>query len=223
MANKSFVRHLNTNCPLASVDPYLSNGIQIWLKDLKKTKLVAEKIEKEFEKLGISDYFTVTPYFEYDFAKELLAQFRSDRYLFLLVGILILVVACSNIISLLLLLVNDKKQEIGILLSLGAEKKSIAFIFGGMGAIIGLISSLIGIALAFITLKNIDSLVKILSAIEGEIAFNPLFYGESLPNSLSSLALIFVLVASPIISLIAGLIPAIKASKLKPSQILRSD
>jgi lipoprotein-releasing system permease protein len=92
-----------------------------------------------------------------------------------------------------------------------------------MGTIIGLISSLIGIALAFITLKNIDSLVKILSAIEGEIAFNPLFYGESLPNSLSSLALIFVLVASPIISLIAGLIPAIKASKLKPSQILRSD
>jgi ABC-type lipoprotein release transport system permease subunit len=223
MASKNLVRMLNTNCQLTSLDPLLSNGIQIWIRDLKKTPDVSKQIKKEFEKLGISEYFSIIPYYQYDFAKELIGQFKSDRYLFLLVGILILVVACSNIISLLLLLVNDKKHEIGVLLSLGAQKKSIAYIFGGIGIAIGFLSSLIGITLAYFTLKNITFLVNLLSSLEGQEAFNPLFYGDSLPNHLSSVALLFVLIASPLISLLAGLIPALKASKLKPSQILRSD
>ena len=172
---------------------------------------------------GISSYWQIIPYYEYDFAKALISQFQSDRYLFTLVGLLILTVACSNVISLLLLLVNDKKHEIGVLLSLGAKKRSIALIFGGIGIVIGFISSLFGIALASFTLSHIDLFVKFLSSIEGRDAFSPLFYGDSLPNQMSFKALLFVLIASPILSFLAGLIPAIKACKLKPSAILRSE
>lgn len=223
LSDPSLVHTMNANCQTTAIDPLLTNGIQVWFSDFKKTKMVAEELTKEFEKEGISEYWNIVPYYEYDFAKELIGQFQSDRYLFMLVGILILTVACSNIISLLLLLVNDKKQEIGILLSLGATKKSIAFIFGGIGVTVGFISSLIGISLAYFTLSHIDLFVSLLSSIEGRDAFSPLFYGDSLPNSMSMKALLFVLLASPILSFFAGLIPAIKACKLKPSAILRSE
>ncbi|MBM3193079.1 MAG: ABC transporter permease [Chlamydiae bacterium] len=223
LSDPSLVHTMNVNCQTTAIAPLLTNGIQVWFKDYKKTDRVREILSKEFEKEGISQYFDIVPYYEYEFAKELIGQFQSDRYLFMLVGVLILTVACSNIISLLLLLVNDKKHEIGILLSLGATKKSIAFIFGGIGVTVGFISSLIGVSLAYFTLSHIDLFVNLLSTIEGRDAFNPLFYGDSLPNVMSLKALLFVLVASPLLSFFAGLIPAIKACKLKPSAILRSE
>ncbi len=223
LSDPSLVHTMNANCQTTAIDPLLTNGIQVWFDDFKKTKVIEEELLKEFKKAGIEDYWNIVPYYEYDFAKELIGQFQSDRYLFMLVGVLILTVACSNVISLLLLLVNDKKHEIGILLSLGATKKSIAFIFGGIGITVGFISSLIGISLAYFTLSHIDLFVNLLSSLEGRDAFSPIFYGDSLPNTMSIKALLFVLIASPILSLLAGLIPAIKACKLKPSAILRSE
>jgi lipoprotein-releasing system permease protein len=223
LADAPLVHTMNANSQTTAIDPLLTNGIQIWFDDINKTRLIETELAKEFEKAGISDYWNIIPYYEYDFAKELLSQFQSDRYLFTIVGLLILVVACSNVISLLLLLVNDKKHEIGILLSLGASKKSIAFIFGGIGVSLGIISSLIGTLLAYLTLSNISAFVHVLSSIEGRDAFNPFFYGDSLPNYISTKALTFVLIASPLLALIAGLIPAIKACRLKPSAILRSE
>ena len=65
------------------------------------------------EELGIEKYWKVETYQEYEFAKDLMQQFQSDKYLFTMIGILILLVACTNIISLLVLLVSDKKKEIG--------------------------------------------------------------------------------------------------------------
>ena len=201
------------------IDPLLTNGIALFFENLQQTPTLLNTLKQEFEKEKIDAYWQITPYYQYDFAKELISQFRSDRHLFLLVGILILIVACSNIISLLLLLVNDKKHEIATLLSLGAKKKSLAIIFGGIGAIVGFLSSLIGLGLAYYTLSHIDFFVGLLGSLEG--SFHPFFPKDSLPHEISLSALLFVCLASPLFSLIAGLIPAIKAYRLQPLTILR--
>lgn len=200
-----------------------SNGIFLWTKDLSKIDQLKNQLLSDLNKNQISSYFEVQSYKDYDFAKDLMQQFQSDRLLFILIAVIIIVVACSNIMSLLILLVNDKKKEIAVLQAIGASKKSIAIIFGSCGVIMGILSSLIGSFAAIYTLKHIDLIVKILSSIQGHAAFNAAFFGEKLPNTLSLDALIFILVITPIISLLAGLIPAIKACKLAPSQILRAD
>jgi lipoprotein-releasing system permease protein len=205
-----------------SVDRMNANGIALWFNSLDSEKVKAELMEA-FKKEGIDSYWKITTYKDYDFAKDLLQQFQSDKYLFTLIGVLVLAVACSNIISMLILLVQNKKKEIGILQAMGASKNSIALIFGLCGVLIGIISSLLGILLALLTLHNIDFVVKILSLLQGHDAFNALFFGQSLPNALSNRALYFVLIATPLISLLAGLIPAIKACRLQPSQILRAE
>ena len=206
-----------------SVDRAISNGLIVWFATLGNTEKIKQELKAAFQQEGIDSYWKIIDFKEYDFAKDLLQQFQSDKYLFTLIGIIVLIVACSNIISMLILLVQNKRREIGILQAMGASKQSIALIFGICGILIGLISSLIGIALALLTLHNIDFVVKILSMLQGHEAFNALFFGNSLPNKLSEDALYFILIATPLLSLIAGLIPAIKACNLRPSQILRSE
>jgi len=204
-------------------DKTMANGIQVWFQNIKEAKKVQESLEKAFEEAGISGYWKISTFHDYDFAKDLLQQFQSDRYLFTLIGVIILTVACCNIISLLVILVNDKRREIGILAAMGASPRSIALIFGGCGAAMGILSSLIGILAAVLTLHNLDILVHFLSFLQGHDAFNAAFYGSALPNHLSHEALFFVLIATPLISLLAGLVPAIKACRLRPSEILRSE
>jgi lipoprotein-releasing system permease protein len=65
--------------------------------------------------------------------------------------------------------------------------------------------------------------VQILSFIQGRDAFNTAFFGTSLPDELSHHAVLFILIATPLLSLLAGLVPAIKACRLRPSAILRSE
>ncbi|MBS0606328.1 MAG: ABC transporter permease [Parachlamydiales bacterium] len=206
-----------------NLDKTQSNGISVWFKNIQEAHLYKEKICAALTASGIDAYWKVTTFREYDFAKDLLEQFQSDQYLFTLVGVIILVVACCNIISLLVLLVNDKKREIGILQAMGASSKSIAMIFGTCGVSMGILSSLIGTVAALFTLQHIDAIVHLLSLIQGHDAFNAAFFGSELPNQLSHRAVIFVLVATPVLSLCAGLVPAIKACRLRPSAILRSE
>ncbi len=199
-----------------------TNGVYVWIKDIKKANQIANELKKELEKAHLCSFFDVSTYKDFEFSKDLLQQFQSDRTLFTLIAIIILTAACSNIISMLVLLVNDKKKEIAILRSMGASSKSIALIFGFCGFFMGIVSSIIGISSALLTLRNLDSVIKFLSIIQGHNFFNAAFFGNKLPNDLSLDALIFVLILTPILAILAGLIPAIKASKMHPSAILRS-
>lgn len=200
-----------------------SNGVLVWVTDLRDTDLIKKELEKQLEKEGIAAYWKVTPFTEYDFAKDMLQQFTSDRYLFTLVGMIILMVACCNIISQLVILVDNKKKEIGILLAMGASKKSILFIFGFCGMIMGLMSSCIGIAAGIFTLKHLDLVISTLSLLQGQALLNPVFFGQTIPSTFSSQAIQFVFIATPILSLFAALVPAIKTCYLNVSAILRSE
>jgi lipoprotein-releasing system permease protein len=206
-----------------TLDRTISNGLQVWFRDVKEAPLIKQELKSAFEKAGIDQYWRISTYREYDFAKDLFEQFQSDKYLFTLIGVIILVVACCNIISLLVLLVNDKKREIGILQAMGASGKSIAGIFALCGGSLGILGCLIGMAAALFTLHHLDALVSFLSLLQGHEAFNATFYGKNLPQELSMDALVFVLIATPLISLLAGLVPAFKASRLKPTEILRAE
>lgn len=213
---------INSSNASFQFDKIATNGFQVWFDNLSSTSKIQKEIERALEEQGISAYWQVTPFYEYDFAKDLLQQFQSDRYLFSLIGIIILIVACSNIVSFLVLLVNDKKKEIAILQSMGASRASIVTIFGVCGLTVGLIGTCLGIGAGMITLQNIDTLAHLLSALQGHDAFLQSFYGTSLPSTLSLGAVWLIALATPILSLLAAMIPAWKASRLQPSTLLRT-
>ncbi len=199
------------------------NGVNIRFNDLNRADEVKARLLAQLQQRGISPYWQVETFREFEFAKDILQQQKSDKNLFLVIAAVIIIVACSNIISMLIILVNDKKVEIGILRSMGASAKSIAAIFGLCGCLMGLIGSAIGVLAAVYTLHHLDGLIAFMGYVQGHDMFNPVFYGSSLPNELSGEALIFVVAATTFVSLIAGVVPAVKASLLKPSAILRSE
>jgi lipoprotein-releasing system permease protein len=219
---KEIVKTINSTNNNFSFDGSSLNGIFVWIKDLKQVDVYKNKIQKDLEDQNIATYFKIETYKDFEFSKDLMQQFQSDKTLFSLIAIIVLIAACSNIISMLVLLVNDKKSEIAILRSMGASTKSITFIFGFSGFFLGILSSGIGVLLSIFTLRHLDSLISFLSALQGHSFFNAAFFGSKMPNEISISALLFVLIITPIISLIAGIIPAIKAAKIHPSSILRS-
>lgn len=200
----------------------LTNGINVRFDSIDQADEVKNQLLAAFEDKSISRYWNVQTYREYEFTKEIMQELQSQKYLFMLIAIVIILVACSNIISMLIILVNDKKVEIGILRAMGASSKSIALIFGLAGAAIGLLGSFIGIGLAIFTLKHLDLLVRLLSNMQGHEMFSASVYGHVLPSELSYEALFFVLMATILISLLAGIVPAVKACLVRPSAILRS-
>lgn len=208
---------------ISSIDQGMTNGIQVWFDQVDQAEKVKEELNKAFAARGIASYWKIESFKDYEFSKDLLNQLKSDKNLFTLIAVIIILVACSNIISMLILLVNDKKREVGILQSMGASSRSIALIFGICGVVMGVLSSLIGTTAAYFTLLNLHHLVDFISSLQGYDAFNTVFYGDSLPNQMSSGALTMVWIATTCISLLAGLVPAIKASLLKPTAILRSE
>jgi lipoprotein-releasing system permease protein len=219
----SVTRTINGSSTSFNLDKTQSNGVLVWFDDLKQADAIKREVTALLKEEGIDSYWKVTTFREYEFAKDLLEQFQSDKSLFAIIGIIILIVACCNIISLLVLLVNDKKREIGILQAMGARHLSIAAIFGSCGMAMGVLGSILGTAAALFTLHHIDQVVQFLSFIQGHDAFNSTFFGKSLPGTLSSNAVTFILFTTPLLSLLAGLIPAIKACRLRPSAILRSE
>ncbi len=220
---KTITKTINSSNSPFTFDKISLGGFQVWMDSPNKAKFVKEEITQALEKKGILPYWNVTSYQDYDFAKDLLQQFQSDKMLLSLIGIIILIVACCNIISFLILLVSDKKKEIAILQAMGASTRSIALIFGICGTMVGFIGCILGTLGALLTLQYIDVLAGFLSALQGHDAFLPAFYGKSLPSTLSSDATFFIFIATPTLSLLSGLIPALKACKLCPSSILRSE
>lgn len=219
----SVTRTIHSASQTFSPDGTPTNGIFVWTGSIEEAGTLKEQIEASLDKAGVLPYWKVSTYKDFEFSKELFQQFRSDRTLFLMIAVLILFVACCNVISLLILLVNDKKREIAILQAMGASKRSMALIFGFCGLTMGAISSLIGTLAAIFTLRHLDSIASFLSAVQGHAAFQPAFFGKTLPNQLSSDALLFVLIATPLLSLLAGLLPALRACRIKPSIALRQE
>ncbi|MGM0439621.1 MAG: ABC transporter permease [Chlamydiota bacterium] len=204
------------------IDNTLGNGINVWFDKYPNAPHLKSKILTKLSEHNLDSYWSVKTYQEYDFTKDIVQQLQSEKNLFMLIAVIIMIVACSNIVSMLIILVNDKKKEIGILQSMGATSWSIASIFGFCGIIMGILASLIGTGAALLTLHYLPQLLNFLSSLQGYELLNSTFYGDHIPNALDLGVLRFVISATAIISLLSGIIPAIKACLVRPANILRS-
>ncbi|WP_201456928.1 ABC transporter permease [Chlamydia sp. 17-3921] len=201
----------------------MNNGFRIFFANTKDIRTIKAKIQKILTTVGIHDYWEVVSLYDYEYFKPILDQLQSDQVLFLFVTIIILIVACSNIVTMSILLVNNKKKEIGALKAMGISSKSLKQIFAFCGAISGSFGMLLGTLLAIITLKNLEVIVKGLSYLQGRNAFNPIFFGENLPNIIHPQAILWLSFGTLILATISGVLPARKVAKMQVSEILKAD
>ena len=137
--------------------------------------------------------------------------------------VLVIGVACFNIVSTLIMAVKDKAGDIAIMRTLGANNGFIKRIFIWYGLQAGMKGCLIGIVLGVILALNLTALIQGLESVIGrKLLSDGIYFVDFLPTELHWQDVVLVLLSALILSLFASLYPANRAAKLQPAQVLSS-
>lgn len=184
---------------LLRIAPEEVQGVRLFLQDpFQVTELAQTFDEAHYQ---ISDWR--------EQKGEFFQAVKMEKNMMGLLVSLIIVVAISNIITSLSLMVVDKQGEIAILQTQGLTKPQVMQIFIFQGSIVGIIGSILGVILGVVAAMNLDTLISMI---------NPAIV---LPTLISPTQITVIAVVSILLSLACTLYPAFRASKIEPAQALR--
>lgn len=147
---------------------------------------------------------------------------KIEKTVMFVILLLIVAVAAFNIISTLVMAVTDKEADIAILRTLGMSPRSVMGVFMVQGSIIGVIGTLIGVIGGILLATNVETIVPFIEHVFHTTFLSPdVYYISELPSQLRWPDVIHIGSASLIMSLLATLYPAWRASKTQPAEALR--
>jgi lipoprotein-releasing system permease protein len=136
--------------------------------------------------------------------------------LFIVIG-LIVFVSTFNIVSTLIMTVQEKRREIGILTSMGAEPRMVRRVFIWYGTIVGVVGTGVGVILGTLICWVITRYELI--SFPPEIA--EVYFVSSIPFVTRALDLAVIAAFSIAVSFLATIIPSMRAARLNPIEALR--
>ena len=160
-----------------------------------------------------------------DWSKENPSFFRSlelTKRIIFIVLILILAIACFNIISSLTMLVRQKRSNIAVLRSLGVQQYSIHKIFLAIGFFLGSIGSIMGVMIGFFITINLSIVVNFIEEIMSITLYQPeIYFLNELPTRIDWSEVLIICSIAIILSMFSAFIPSYNASKIDPSELLK--
>jgi lipoprotein-releasing system permease protein len=182
-------------------------SIEVKTTDIFKAYDVALKIE---ETLGLR--YTATDW--RDFNRNLFSWMTLEKWMMFLVLMLFVLVAASNIIALLIMMVLAKRADIGILMATGLSKNRVKKIFAYQGLIIGAIGGILGV--------GVGTLLCMIQREYSIIALpSDIYFISALPVDIRALDIGLIFVLAVVIGLLFSIYPAVRASRLDPVDIIR--
>lgn len=190
-------------------------GIRLKLRDLHQARTVAQDLANSLSgDLRIRDWTQQN--------RTWFAAVQLEKRMMFIILTLIVAVAAFNLVSTLVMTVQDKRADIAILRTLGASPRSIMGIFVVQGAMVGVIGTLAGLLLGLGIALNIDVIVpaieRLLSA-----SFLPkdIYLISRMPSDPQSADIVPVGVISLVLAFVATLYPSWRASRVNPAEALR--
>jgi lipoprotein-releasing system permease protein len=201
--SRAFVSIRNAQKLLRVNGAYLTD-INIKLKDFNRAEILAKEFERKF-KIKATDWKTANA--------NIFSVFKIQNMVTYLIIASILIVSGFGIFNILMMIIYEKMPDIAILKAIGYKDRDIMQIFLVESLIIGIIGGLLGLLLGFVLQQivgNIRMNVKGFVSMEYlRFRSTPAFY-------------MFAYFFALIVTAIAGYIPARKASKIDPIDIIRS-
>ena len=193
---------------LTRKSPSQVSELRVFLADAFEFSKVESQIRSQFnnQKIEIKDWRKV-------YGTFFSAVQMENKMMSLMLGLIVLV-AAFNIVSALVMMVVDKTSDVAVLKTQGIATSTImgVFIFQGLlNAIIGLIG---GTVVGVILTLNLNPILNIL----GVTILGP---GMNLPVELEWQRIFYIAVGTVLVSLLATIYPALKASKVEPAEALR--
>ncbi|MES2237395.1 MAG: lipoprotein-releasing ABC transporter permease subunit [Pseudomonadota bacterium] len=145
-----------------------------------------------------------------------------EKRMMFLILLLIVAVAAFNIVSTLVMAVQDKRADIAILRTLGASPSSIMGIFIVQGTLIGVIGLLSGVTLGVAVSLNIDVVVPFIERLFSmQFLAKDVYYISELPSDMHWSDVGTISVVSFVLTILATLYPSWRASRTQPAEALR--
>lgn len=147
---------------------------------------------------------------------------EMEKKMMFIVLALIIMVAAFNIVSTMVMVVTDKQKDIAVLRTIGASPFSIQAIFIIQGLIIGVFGALLGLVLGVLLSLNLETIVPAIESLLG-VQFFPadIYYISQVPSELHWLDVAWVAGVAFVLTLLATLYPAWRASRTQPAEALR--
>jgi lipoprotein-releasing system permease protein len=148
---------------------------------------------------------------------------QMSRRLVVIMLLAVVAVAVFNVVSTLVMVVNDKRADIGILRSQGASQGDIMWIFLTYGAVIGAVGAIAGGVLGVLLAAGIGDLVAgIENFFNIKLLQTDVYPISYLPSDIRLADVLGVCGLAYLMSLLATVYPAWRASKMAPAEALRS-
>jgi lipoprotein-releasing system permease protein len=147
---------------------------------------------------------------------------ETQRNVVTLILAMIVIVAAFNIISGMIMMVQDKGREIAILRTMGAGRGMVLRIFLLSGASIGIAGTAAGVALGVLAAHHVEDVRQLVQALTGTDPFNAdIYYLSTLPSWTDPVQVALVALSSVALSFVATLYPSWRAARLDPVEALR--
>jgi len=197
------------------------NKIKIYVDNVFKTSdyktdIIKTLKEHNLNNLKVADWV--------DSNKILFDSIRIEHTAIMLLISLIILVAAVNIFSVLVMLVNNKKNDIGILLTMGLGKKDIVLLYFYVAIIMGVIGIILGDILSILFSMYIPEISQVLEKYFNFYLLNGTRFGlDYMPSKIEILDLLMISFLTVIIILISAIYPVFKISKVSPVKVLNYD
>ena len=195
--------------------PGAVSELRLMLHDLSQRRTVARSIEQALP-------------FGYLLTDRASALFRDYEWVraqgnaATLIVVVILIVAAFGIASGQLMMVQERQADIAILRGFGVHSGGVLRIFLSAGLIVALVGLLLGLALGWWLSVSLNDIRLALEAVLGRPLLNPEFYQiDSLNGVVQPGGLLFVSAVTLLVSLLATLYPAWRASRVPPALALK--
>ncbi|KEA52727.1 outer membrane-specific lipoprotein transporter subunit LolE [Mangrovibacter sp. MFB070] len=205
--------------PMADAQQYLDmgdsvTGIAIKVKDVfHANKLVRDAGEVTNAYVYIKSWIGTYGYMYRD-----IQMIRAIMYLAM---VLVIGVACFNIVSTLVMAVKDKSSDIAVLRTLGAKDGLIRAVFVWYGLMAGLVGSLSGVVIGVLGAWNLTAIIGGIEKLIGHhFLSGDIYFIDFLPSELHWEDVVIVLLTAIVLSLLASWYPARRASRIDPARVL---
>jgi len=191
------------------------SGLRVKVDDMDRAPEVANALAAVVpQALWVSDWSRSN--------RNWFAAVQTEKKMMFIILTLIIAVAAFNLVSTLVMTVNEKQADIAILRTMGASPGLIQRIFLVQGLAIGLMGSLAGIALGLLISFNIDVIVPTIEAIF-RVRFLPreVYFISELPSDVRLSDVVTVGLMAFGLSVLATLYPSRRAAQVQPAEALR--
>jgi lipoprotein-releasing system permease protein len=191
-------------------------SLQIKLKDYKDAPKVVEILRGSFT----PENFVVKTWEQRQ--GPLLAAVDVESSILNILLFLIITVAGFGILAIFFMIVVEKTRDIGILKALGASSSGVMSIFLAYGLLLGMVGAGAGVCVGLLFVHYINEIEAVVSFLTGREVFpETIYYFKDIPTHVDPFTVAWVSFGAVLIAVLASVLPARRASQLRPVQALR--